>query len=271
MRSEESPRNGPKYTDAAPSRPPILRRSIILILGIIGYLIGLGTLLYMVFWLYPWPWMPTTIDSGHAATWSNALPLDLGLIALFGLQHSLMVRPRFKRWLDRHIDPALQRAFYTVVSSLFLGAIILFWQPLPGRLWCFSEGSIGWWMMTIFYVIGWAVAVIATFLIDHFALLGLHQAWRGFRGIPEPKPTFQERGFYRFVRHPIQAGTLLGIWATPCMSMGHLLFALGFTLYILIGLYFEERDLVRTLGKEYEAYRQRVPMLFPFRVWERFG
>ena len=242
------------------------KRFTLLILGVVGYLIGLGTLLYMVFWLYPWPWMPTTIDSGSAASWVKGLAIDIGLIALFGLQHSLMVRPRFKAWLDRHIAPALQRTFYTVVSSIFLAALIYFWQPLRGHAWCFSEGSAGWWVMTLLYFSGWSVAVIATFQIDHFGLLGLHQAWRGFRGIPEPEPTFRERGFYHYVRHPIQAGTLLGIWATPCMSAGHLLFAVGFTLYILIGLYFEERDLVRTLGPVYEDYRKRVPMLLPFKI-----
>ena len=236
-----------------------------LLYGIVGYLIGLGTLLYLLLWVYPWPWMPSTVDSGPPSEHPVAAALiDLGLIALFGLQHSLMVRPRFKTWFDRHVPYGAQRATYTLISSLFLALILLLWQPLPGVVWQFENGSAGCRIMTILYFLGWGVAVIATFQIDHFGLLGLTQAWRAWRGLEEPQPDFRERGFYRWVRHPIQAGTMLGLWATPMMSTGHLLFALGFTLYILIGLYYEERDLMQTLGEAYRSYRRRVPMLIPF-------
>ncbi|WP_292662120.1 isoprenylcysteine carboxylmethyltransferase family protein [Nitratifractor sp.] len=241
-----------------------MKRHLLLLYGLFGYLVGLGTLLYLVFWVYPWSWMPTTIDRGEAHGLFPALAADLLLIALFGFQHSWMVRPRFKRWFDRWVPAGARRATYTLISSLFLGLILLLWQPLPGVLWSLPEGSVGWWIATALYFVGWGVAVIATFQIDHFGLLGLHQAWRAWRGIPEPDARFQERGFYRWVRHPIQAGTLLGLWATPVMSTGHLLFSLGFTLYILIGLHYEERDLLATLGEDYAAYRRRVPMLFPF-------
>jgi protein-S-isoprenylcysteine O-methyltransferase Ste14 len=241
-----------------------MKRHLLLLYGIVGYLVGLGTLLYMVFWVYPWSWMPSTIDSGRPGPILPSLLWDLGLILLFGLQHSLMVRPRFKAWFDRHVPYGAQRPTYTLISSLFLALILVGWKTLPGELWHFGPGSPGWWVMTLLYFFGWGVAVIATFMIDHFGLLGLHQAWRAWRGLGEPEATFTERGFYRWVRHPIQAGTLLGLWATPVMSTGHLLFALGFTLYILIGLHFEERDLLRSLGKAYADYRRRVPMLIPF-------
>jgi len=241
-----------------------MKRHLILLYGTVAYLIGLGTLTYMLLWVYPWSWMPTTVDSGTAGGLFPVAAIDLGLILLFGLQHSLMVRPRFKDWFDRYVPYGAQRATYTLISSFFLGLILIFWQPLPGTLWSFPEGSVGWWIMTALYLLGWGVAVVATFQIDHFGLLGLTQAWRQWRNVPEPEPSFQERGFYRWVRHPIQAGTMLGLWATPVMSVGHLLFALGFTLYILIGLYFEERDLLRILGAPYADYRKRVPMLIPF-------
>lgn len=242
-----------------------MRRHLLLLYGLIGYLVGLGTLVYMLLWLYPWPWMPATIDSAAAGDSPLlAAAIDLGLILLFGLQHSLMVRPRFKAWFDRHVPYGAQRATYTLVSSLFLAAILLFWQPLPGTLWSFDEGTFAWWVATILYFTGWGVAVIATFQIDHFGLLGLTQAWRGWRGLGEPEPSFQERGLYHWVRHPIQAGTMLGLWATPVMNAGHWLFALGFTLYILVGLHYEERDLLRSLGDAYADYRRRVPMLLPF-------
>jgi protein-S-isoprenylcysteine O-methyltransferase Ste14 len=242
-----------------------MKRWGLLLYGIFGYLVGLGTLVYMLLWLYPWPWMPSTIDSGTPSPHPVAtLLLDLGLILLFGIQHSLMVRPRFKAWFSRYVPEPAQRATYTLVSSLFLALILILWQPLPGTVWHFEPGTVGYWVMSLLYILGWTFAVIATFQIDHFGLLGLTQAWHGFRGTPEPEPHFQERGFYRWVRHPIQAGTLLGLWATPSLSTGHLLHALGFTLYILIGLHFEERDLLKTLGEEYAAYRRRVPMLIPF-------
>ncbi|WP_457607825.1 methyltransferase family protein [Nitratifractor sp.] len=241
-----------------------MKRYALLLYGLFGYLVGLGTLLYLVFWVYPWVWMPTTIDSGAPGSPLRSTAIDLGLILLFGLQHSLMVRPRFKAWFDRHVPYGAQRATYTLVSSFFLGLILLFWQPISGTLWHFDQGTFGWWLTTLLYFFGWGVAVLATFQIDHFGLLGLTQAWRGYRGLGEPEPTFQERGFYRWIRHPIQAGTILGLWATPLMSTGHLLFAAAFTLYVLIGLHFEERDLLRTLGEEYADYRKRVPMLLPF-------
>jgi protein-S-isoprenylcysteine O-methyltransferase Ste14 len=242
-----------------------MNRHLMLFYGLFGYLVGLATLVYMLLWLYPWPWMPATVDSAPPSQHSVFSTLiDLGLITLFGLQHSLMVRPRFKTRFDRHVPYGAQRATYTLISSFFLALILYFWQPLPGELWRFQPGSLGWIVMTALYFLGWGVAVIATFQIDHFGLLGLTQAWRGWRGLGEPEATFQERGFYRWVRHPIQAGTMLGLWATPVMSTGHALFALGFTLYILIGLYFEERDLLKTLGSDYAEYRKRVPMLLPF-------
>ncbi len=241
-----------------------MRRHLILIYGIIGYLIGLGTLSYMILWLYPFSWMPTTIDSTEASSLSSALIIDIGLILAFGLQHSLMVRPTFKYYLERYTPKGSSRTNYTLISSFFLALIIYKWQTVEGVVWSFDIGSFGWWLMTLIYLVAWVIAVVATFQIDHFGLLGLHQAWREWRGIPEPKSTFQERGFYRFVRHPIQAGTIIGLWATPIMSIGHLIFSLSFSVYILIGLYFEERDLLQTLGQPYANYRKRVAMLIPF-------
>ena len=242
-----------------------MKRTLILLYGIVGYLVGLATLVYMLLLLYPWPWMPSTVDSATPSAHPVlATLIDLGLIALFGLQHSLMVRPRFKTWFDQHVPYGAQRATYTLISSFFLALILILWQPLPGKLWHFDDGGIGYWIATLLYIFGWGIAVIATFQIDHFGLLGLTQAWRAWHGLGEPEASFQERGFYRWVRHPIQAGTMLGLWTTPVMSTGHLLFALSFTLYILIGLHYEERDLMQTLGEEYKMYRKRVPMLLPF-------
>jgi methanethiol S-methyltransferase len=119
--------------------------------------------------------------------------------------------------------------------------------------------------MLLLYTAGWCIAFIATFQIDHFELFGLHQGYRALKGMPEPEPRFRQKGFYNYVRHPIQTGTLIGLWATPVMSGGHLLFSLGMTLYVLIGLTLEERELVKTLGEVYARYKKEIPMLFPFK------
>ena len=240
-----------------------MKKYSVLIYASIGYIVGLFTLLYMVGWLYPWSFMPTTIYSGNSNDIILSIIIDTTLIVLFGLQHSLMVRVSFKRWIERYLSSASVRVTYTLISSLFLALLMIFWKPIDIEIWNFKDG-FGYWFFTILYFIGWIVAVVSTFLIDHFALFGLHQAYTEFRGQKEPKNQFQIKGFYKFVRHPIQAGTILGIWATPQMSLGHLLFAVIFTIYIMIGLYFEERDLIKEFGNKYEEYRAKVPMLIPF-------
>ena len=236
----------------------------ILLYGVIGYLIGLCTLLYMVGWLYPWSFMPTTIDSSNPShNIIISICIDIFLITIFGIQHSLMVRESFKQFISKYMSEAEIRVTYTIVSSIFLLLIIIFWQPIDIWIWKFDSG-VGYYLMTILYILGWLISVIATFQIDHFELFGLHQAYREYMGISTSEAKFQERGFYKFIRHPIQAGTILGIWATPQMSFGHLIFALIFTIYIFIGLYFEERDLIKTLGDDYISYKSRVPMIIPF-------
>ena len=241
----------------------MLKNLLLILYGLFSYLLGFGTLVYMVFWVYPWSFMPGYIDMAGADhnIWLSA-GVDVLLIALFGLQHSLMVRPSFKTWFDRMVPEAAQRSTYTLLSAFFLTLIIYFWMPIEGQIWHFESG-IFFWLLSALYVAGWSVATLATFQIDHFELFGLHQIWRYLKKLPEPESKFTEKGFYRYVRHPIQAGTMAGLWATPSMSAGHLLFALTFTLYILIGLYYEEKDLVKTLGEAYADYKKRIPMLFP--------
>jgi len=218
----------------------------------------------MVGWLYPWSFMPSTIDYGNSPyNIIISIFIDIFLIVLFGIQHSLMVRDSFKKLISKYMSEAEIRATYTIISSIFLLLIITFWQPIDIWIWKFDSG-VGYYLMTILYILGWSISVIATFQIDHFELFGLHQAYREYMGISASEPKFQERGFYKFIRHPIQAGTILGIWATPQMSLGHLIFALIFTIYIFIGLYFEERDLIKTLGDDYISYKSRVPMIIPF-------
>jgi len=241
----------------------MLKNILLILYGTVAYLLGFGILVYMVFWVYPWPFMSSNIDAGEIVNNTGvAVSVDIVLIALFGLQHSLMVRPSFKTWFNRVVPEVAQRSTYTLLSAFFLTLIMYFWMPIEGTLWHFESGML-FWLLSALYVVGWSVATLATFQIDHFELFGLHQIWRYLKKLPEPESHFSEKGFYRYVRHPIQAGTMVGLWSTPSMSVGHLLFSLTFTLYIFIGLYYEEKDLVNTLGEAYADYKKRIPMLFP--------
>jgi protein-S-isoprenylcysteine O-methyltransferase Ste14 len=208
--------------------------------------------------------LPVSVD---ASIWPPLSPwlagaIDLGLIVLFGLQHSVMARPRFKRWLTRVVPPHLERAVYVLATCLVLLLLMLFWQPLPGTIWR-SDDSLLALLLWALYGAGWLLLVAATWMLDHFELFGLSQAWRHWRGTPAPADDFRMVYAYRYVRHPIYTGWLIIFWATPQMSAGHLLFAIGMSAYILVGILCEERDLIAAFGDRYRDYRARVPALIP--------
>lgn len=230
--------------------------------GLAGYLLGLGVLGLFVLWVAPWQLLPWHIDAGRPVPPGQALAVDAGLLLLFGLQHSLMARPGFNRWLGARLPAVAVRSTYVWLSALAIGLICAFWQPLEGMAWS-VDGTLARWVLGGGFLLGWGMAVWATFLIDHFELFGLRQVWRYLRDEPAPKPVFRERSLYRYVRHPMQLGVLIGLWSTPQMSLSHLLLAAGMTVYVLIGLYFEERDLLQELGPDYADYRRRVPQLLP--------
>jgi protein-S-isoprenylcysteine O-methyltransferase Ste14 len=208
--------------------------------------------------------VPITVD---ASIWPPLSPwlagaIDVGLIALFGLQHSVMARPAFKRWLTAIVPPHLERAVYMFASSPVLLVVLLFWQPLPGMVWR-SENDVVTLLLWALFGAGWLLLVAATWMIDHFELFGLAQAWRHWRGTPAPADDFRMAYAYRYMRHPIYTGWLITFWATPQMSASHLLFAIGMSAYILVGILCEERDLIARFGDRYRAYRARVPALIP--------
>lgn len=209
-------------------------------------------------------WLPQTIDRGiwPAMPWLPAAVIDTGLLVLFGLQHSVMARSGFKAWLHRLLPPHLERTVYVLASSLALGLLIVFWQPIPVLVWQFDSWP-GADLLWALYAAGWLLVVASTYMIDHFELFGLRQVWRRIRGLPEPGEFLRMPGMYRFVRHPLYLGWLTVFWATPAMSAGHLLFAAGMSAYILIGMAYEERDLLRSFGAAYRDYRARVPALIP--------
>lgn len=238
----------------------------VLVCGIVCYLGFVATFLYLICFVGDLG-VPRSVAHGPSHPPGPALAGDLALLALFGLQHSVMARQGFKRLWIRLVHPALERSVYVLASSLALVLLFRGWRPLPAPVWEVAA-PLPWWVLTGLFWLGWAVVLVSTFHLSHAGLFGLSQAWHHFRGAPAREQPLRTPGLYRVVRHPLMLGFLLAFWATPRMDLGHLVFALGMTLYVLVGTRLEERDLRRNLGEGYEAYRSRVPMLVP-RLWPR--
>jgi methanethiol S-methyltransferase len=238
----------------------MLARLLILLYAIASYAVFLVSFLYSLGFVGNYL-VPKSIDVGGSASLSDAVAVDLLLLGLFAIQHSLMARPAFKRWWAGILPVACQRSAYVLLSSLLL--LLLFWQwrPIPIAVW--QLGGIVARLLTVVYWLGWLVVLASTFMIDHFDLSGLRQAFFALRGAEPPGLTFKTPLLYRIVRHPLMLGFLLAFWATPEMTAGHLLFSIMTTTYILVALQFEERDLIAEFGTTYQQYRQRVPMLLP--------
>jgi protein-S-isoprenylcysteine O-methyltransferase Ste14 len=237
-----------------------MKRIVAALYGAACYALFLFTFAYMIAFVGNLP-VPKTIDSGAAGPALTALVVDLGLIALFGLHHSLLARGGAKRRLSRLIPSAVERNTYVLAASLLLLALAWLWQPLPGALWDVRGLAAG--LLSGLFWAGWLIALASSFLINHFELFGLQQAWFNLVGRRPGASPFQTPWLYKWVRHPMMLGLLIAFWAAPRMSAGHLLFTAGMTAYILAGLYFEERDLVRHFGQAYAAYRRQTPMLLP--------
>jgi methanethiol S-methyltransferase len=207
--------------------------------------------------------VPRSIDGPGIATWAAALPTDVLLLALFAIQHSVMARPAFKRAWTKLIPTHIERSTYVLLSSIVLTAIFCYWVPIPGNVWAVtnSTGNFALWAL---FGLGWLIVFISPSMISHTDLFGIRQVLLHMRHRTYTTPRFQRRLLYKLVRHPIMLGYLIAFWATPRMTEGHLLFSIVITLYILVALQFEERDLVADMGSEYVNYQKTVPMLIPF-------
>lgn len=244
-----------------------MKRTGILLYGLACYAVFFATFLYAIGFVGNL-WVPKAMDSPRETSLGLALLIDLGLLSLFALQHSVMARPGFKRVWTQVIPESAERSTYTLLSSLAL--ILLFWQwrPLGGVIWD-VENPLARGLLYAGFAFGWGLVLVATFLINHFDLFGLRQVWLQFRGRPYTALPFKTPGPYRLVRHPLYVGWFFAFWCTPTMSATHLLFALMTTAYILVAIRLEERDLIAALP-EYSHYRKQVPMLLP-RLRRRVG
>lgn len=232
-----------------------------LIYGFISYAIFFATFLYAIGFVGNII-VPKGIDSLPNVPMTQALLINLGLLGVFAIQHSVMARPVFKRWITRFIPPAMERSTYTLVSSLALIALFAFWEPMGGLVWNI-ENPLGIALMYGGFIFGWLLVLVCTFLINHFDLFGLRQVWLNFRNKPYTPLQFKLPYAYQIVRHPMYVGWFFAFWCTPTMTLAHLAFAIATSVYILIAIQLEERDLLEA-HPEYRQYRERVPMIVPF-------
>ena len=250
-----------------------MKKISVLLYGFINYNLGSSALVYLIAFLFNL--LPSVaflhgIDEGGTMNVWLAAAINLGLIVLFGLQHSMMARPKFKRWLMRHLPQAAERSTYMLATAVVTYALCLGWQPMTGIVWQAEDSMLYNGLLGI-GLFGWVLVLYSTFLINHFDLFGLRQVWLYFRGREYSPLPFKLNSLYRYIRHPIMTGAFIGIWFTPVMTLGHLLFALGMSSYILIGVYHEEKDLIRAFGERYIRYMRTTARFFPSWISRKGG
>lgn len=237
-------------------------RAVRLLFGVACYAVFFLTFLYLIAFVEDAPFVPRTVSNGPAAATGVALAIDLALIALFGVQHSVMARPRFKAWWTKIVPSPIERSVYVLITSVLLILMFWAWRPvMPGMSLWWTDRPVLAPALLVLGMLGWAVLLVSTYLINHFELFGLKQVWTGQGS--DVAPVLRTPLFYRLVRHPLYTGFLIAFWVTPHMTVSRLLFAAGMTVYILIGIWHEERDLVATFGDDYVAYRAKVGSLIP--------
>ena len=239
-----------------------MSRALIMSFALVAYAIFFATFLYLIAFVGSLPFVPITVDRGAVAPLGVAVAVNIALIAIFGIQHSVMARQGFKRAWTRIVPQPLERSVYVLLASAALILLFVGWRPIGGTVWQVANPVLAGIIWALFGL-GWLIVLTSTFVINHFELFGLQQAWFNLRGRAAAAPQFRQPFFYKFVRHPLYSGFFLAFWATPHMTYGHLLLAAGMSVYMLIAIVYEERDLVALFGKDYEDYRTNVGKLSP--------
>ena len=240
----------------------MVKRISFFVYGLACYVLFLGTFLYAIAFIGNLG-TPTALDGPATDPLGTALAINIGLLGLFAIQHSVMARPAFKQLWTRIVPMPIERATYVLFSSLALMLLFWQWRPLGGTVWSVDGIGVTIVLRTLF-AFGWGLVLVATFLIDHFDLFGMRQVWLYLRGTSYTARPFATPWLYRYVRHPLYVGWFFAFWATPTMTSAHLLFAIATSVYILLAIQFEEHDLVGEFGDTYRDYRRRTPMLVPF-------
>jgi protein-S-isoprenylcysteine O-methyltransferase Ste14 len=240
-----------------------MARFIAFLYGVLSYFVFFGTILYAIGFVTGLL-VPKTIDTSSTVPLTEALIVNVLLMSIFAVQHSVMARRQFKEWWTQFIPKSVERSTYVLFASLAL--ILLFWQwrPIPTVVWQVADPQTATALLAL-SLVGWVLVFSSTFMINHFELFGLHQVVNNLAGKPMPAMRFKTPMLYKLVRHPIYLGFIIAFWVTPTMTVGHLLFAAVTTAYIFVGIALEEHDLVETFGDEYRRYRERVSMLMPWR------
>lgn len=236
-------------------------RALVMLYSVVSYFLFFGTFVYFIGFVGD-VFVPKSISSGAVMDATTALFINVGLLLLWGVQHTVMARSWFKEAIAHIVPPHTERSTYVLASTIVLAIMMFYWQPMDGIIWQVSNSLVQQ-VLWVFFALGWVLILVSTFLTDHFDLFGLRQGWLYFVKKTYTPVKFTEYLFYRWIRHPMMSGLLVAFWSLPTMTVGHLVFSIGMSLYVLVGIHFEEKSLAKDIGQSYQDYQQRTSKVIP--------